>query len=318
MRSSSRAIRTSRLREVERVLVPEGRVDHRRLQSGEPVGPAPASGSGAPTALARRRASSSCRTPASSSAIGACATGCACSASRSRPAASAATFRRSIGQLAGALRLDGACRRPLVAGVRRALLHRRRQARARHAAGRPGPRRRARRRRTAPAPAAPRRSASHASRSRRWTAARSAMKWTAYTDGACAPTNPGPAGWGAVVIAPDGGGETDHFGFIGLGTNQIAELTAAIEGPRRAFRRRRGRARLRQPVRPQGPDRVARRLGAQGLPQLEGRAGRQPRALEAALRRRPTRGASACAGSAATTATAATRRPTRSPTRRWR
>ena len=56
------------------------------------------------------------------------------------------------------------------------------------------------------------------------------MKWIAYTDGACAPTNPGPAGWGAVVIAPDGGGETDHFGFIGLGTNQIAELTAAIEG----------------------------------------------------------------------------------------
>ena len=55
------------------------------------------------------------------------------------------------------------------------------------------------------------------------------MKWTAYTDGACAPTNPGPAGWGAVVIAPDGG-EVDHFGFIGLGTNQIAELTAAIEG----------------------------------------------------------------------------------------
>ena len=55
------------------------------------------------------------------------------------------------------------------------------------------------------------------------------MKWTAYTDGACAPTNPGPAGWGAVVIAPDGD-EADHFGFIGLGTNQIAELTAAIEG----------------------------------------------------------------------------------------
>ena len=55
------------------------------------------------------------------------------------------------------------------------------------------------------------------------------MNWVAYTDGACAPTNPGPAGWGAVVIAPDGV-EADHFGFIGLGTNQIAELTAAIEG----------------------------------------------------------------------------------------
>ncbi|MDQ6683791.1 MAG: ribonuclease HI [Pseudomonadota bacterium] len=56
------------------------------------------------------------------------------------------------------------------------------------------------------------------------------MGWVTYTDGACAPTNPGPSGWGAVVIAPDGGVETDHYGFIGLGTNQIAELTAAIEG----------------------------------------------------------------------------------------
>lgn len=53
--------------------------------------------------------------------------------------------------------------------------------------------------------------------------------WVAYTDGACAPSNPGPAGWGAVVIAPDGR-ESEHFGYIGIGTNQIAELTAAIEG----------------------------------------------------------------------------------------
>lgn len=56
------------------------------------------------------------------------------------------------------------------------------------------------------------------------------MPWVVYADGACAPSNPGPAGWGLVLIAPDGGGETDHFGFIGHGTNQIAELTAAIEG----------------------------------------------------------------------------------------
>lgn len=55
------------------------------------------------------------------------------------------------------------------------------------------------------------------------------MKWVAYTDGACAPSNPGPAGWGCVLIAPDAT-ETDHFGFIGPGTNQIAELTAALEG----------------------------------------------------------------------------------------
>lgn len=54
--------------------------------------------------------------------------------------------------------------------------------------------------------------------------------WVAYTDGACAPTNPGPAAWGAVILAPDGG-ETEHArGFIGHGTNQIAEITAAIEG----------------------------------------------------------------------------------------
>ncbi|NUZ07726.1 ribonuclease H family protein [Piscinibacter koreensis] len=54
-------------------------------------------------------------------------------------------------------------------------------------------------------------------------------RWITYTDGACAPSNPGPAGWGVVLIAPDGS-ETDHFGFIGPGTNQIAELTAALEG----------------------------------------------------------------------------------------
>ena len=58
------------------------------------------------------------------------------------------------------------------------------------------------------------------------------MKWIAYTDGACAPTNPGPSGWGAVLIAPDGV-EADHYGYIGLGTNQIAELTAALEGLQR-------------------------------------------------------------------------------------
>jgi ribonuclease HI len=56
------------------------------------------------------------------------------------------------------------------------------------------------------------------------------MSWRAYTDGACAPSNPGPAGWGVVLIAPDGVSESDHFGFIGHGTNQIAELTAALEG----------------------------------------------------------------------------------------
>jgi ribonuclease HI len=55
-------------------------------------------------------------------------------------------------------------------------------------------------------------------------------KWVAYTDGACAPSNPGPAAWGAVVIAPDGGEVAAHSGYIGHGTNQIAEITAAIKG----------------------------------------------------------------------------------------
>ncbi|MFZ2649719.1 MAG: ribonuclease H [Burkholderiaceae bacterium] len=56
------------------------------------------------------------------------------------------------------------------------------------------------------------------------------MKWLAYTDGACAPRNPGPAGWGAVLLPPTGQPASEHYGFIGPGTNQIAELTAAIEG----------------------------------------------------------------------------------------
>lgn len=59
------------------------------------------------------------------------------------------------------------------------------------------------------------------------------MTWIAYTDGACAPSNPGPAGWGVVLTAPDGSTATEHYGFIGPGTNQIAELTAAIEGLQR-------------------------------------------------------------------------------------
>jgi ribonuclease H len=55
-------------------------------------------------------------------------------------------------------------------------------------------------------------------------------RWVAYTDGACAPTNPGPAAWGVVVFAPDGAETAADNGFIGPGPNQIAEITAAIEG----------------------------------------------------------------------------------------
>ena len=60
--------------------------------------------------------------------------------------------------------------------------------------------------------------------------ASSGSHWTAYTDGACAPTNPGPAAWGAVILGPDGHTLEQARGFIGHGTNQIAEITAAIEG----------------------------------------------------------------------------------------
>ncbi|MEY2335699.1 RNase H family protein (plasmid) [Acidithiobacillus ferriphilus] len=57
--------------------------------------------------------------------------------------------------------------------------------------------------------------------------------WKIWCDGACAPTNPGPCAWGAVIQSPDGD-RTEHFGFIqALGTNNIAELTAAIESLRK-------------------------------------------------------------------------------------
>lgn len=56
------------------------------------------------------------------------------------------------------------------------------------------------------------------------------MTWVAYTDGACAPTNPGPAAWGLYLIPPGAALGAEHWGFVGHGTNQIAELTAAIEG----------------------------------------------------------------------------------------
>ena len=115
------------------------------------------------------------------------------------------------------------------------LLHRRGQAGARHAAGRPGAQGpAAARRSTAPAPV--RRDAADARRRSDDACADSTpigphpMKWLAYTDGACAPTNPGPGRLGRRADRTGDRTENDHFGFIGLGTNQIAELTAAIEG----------------------------------------------------------------------------------------
>ena len=96
-------------------------------------------------------------------------------------------------------------------------------------------------------------------------------KWVAYTDGACAPSNPGPAAWGAVVIAPDGGEVAAHSGFIGHGTNQIAEITAAIEGLSRTPEGAMVELVSDSQYVLKGTDRMARRLGAQGLSQFQGR-----------------------------------------------
>lgn len=52
--------------------------------------------------------------------------------------------------------------------------------------------------------------------------------WHVHSDGGCS-GNPGPAGFGVVVVAPSGG-VLENSGFIGHGTNQIAEVVAAIEG----------------------------------------------------------------------------------------
>jgi ribonuclease HI len=58
--------------------------------------------------------------------------------------------------------------------------------------------------------------------------------YLAYADGACR-GNPGPGGWGAVVIAPDGTCE-ELNGAASATTNNKMELTAAIEALRRVPR----------------------------------------------------------------------------------
>ncbi|HEX3615009.1 MAG TPA: ribonuclease HI [Solirubrobacteraceae bacterium] len=51
-----------------------------------------------------------------------------------------------------------------------------------------------------------------------------------WTDGACQ-RNPGPGGWAAVVCWDDGVIE-EHSGGLALTTNNIMEMTAALEGLR--------------------------------------------------------------------------------------
>lgn len=48
-----------------------------------------------------------------------------------------------------------------------------------------------------------------------------------YTDGACS-KNPGPGGWGAVLIY--GEHEREFSGYVSMTTNQRMELSAVIEG----------------------------------------------------------------------------------------
>jgi ribonuclease HI len=50
--------------------------------------------------------------------------------------------------------------------------------------------------------------------------------WLVYADGACS-GNPGPAGAGYVVIPP-GGSPKEGFEYLGIATNNIAELTAIL------------------------------------------------------------------------------------------
>jgi ribonuclease HI len=50
--------------------------------------------------------------------------------------------------------------------------------------------------------------------------------WTVYADGACS-GNPGPAGLGIVLVAP-GGAIHEGFEYLGVGTNNIAELTGVL------------------------------------------------------------------------------------------
>ena len=52
-----------------------------------------------------------------------------------------------------------------------------------------------------------------------------------WTDGACS-GNPGPGGWAAIVIGPEGGDPVELSGGERQTTNNRMELTAALEGLR--------------------------------------------------------------------------------------
>ena len=52
-----------------------------------------------------------------------------------------------------------------------------------------------------------------------------------WTDGACR-RNPGPGGWAAIVVPPDGGDPVELQGGAAQTTNNRMEYTAALEGLR--------------------------------------------------------------------------------------
>ncbi len=58
-----------------------------------------------------------------------------------------------------------------------------------------------------------------------------AGEYLVWTDGACS-GNPGPGGWAAIVVGPDGGEPLERSGGDPHTTNNRMEFTAAIEGLR--------------------------------------------------------------------------------------
>lgn len=53
-------------------------------------------------------------------------------------------------------------------------------------------------------------------------------EWHLFTDGGCSP-NPGPGGWGAVLISPDGL-RREFAGYEAATTNNRMEMTAVVKG----------------------------------------------------------------------------------------
>ena len=56
-----------------------------------------------------------------------------------------------------------------------------------------------------------------------------AGEWVVFTDGACS-GNPGPAGCGFVVVHPVTGAIREGYEYLGIATNNVAELTAIQRG----------------------------------------------------------------------------------------